>query len=287
MRVISVISTKGGVGKTTLAANLGGFVADAGLHVLLIDLDAQPTLSSYYELTQRAPGGIYELLAFNEQDLAQLVSRTVIKGLDIIVSNDTHRQLGTLLLNAPDGRLRLRNLLPAFQGHYDLLLIDTQGARSVLLEMAVLASEQSISPVTPEILAARELRRGTLQLLADIAPFRHLGIPPPPLHLLMNRVPPVSANARMIQGALHLVFQEESGVQVMPTEIPAIEAFPRAATQGLPVHRVEYRRPSGRIAPAALEIMRELTTALCPQWRDQFARVTGRQDRRHAHAEHP
>jgi chromosome partitioning related protein ParA len=287
MRVISIISTKGGVGKTTLAANLGGFVADAGLRVLLIDLDVQPTLSSYYELTQRAPGGIYELLAFNEQDLARLASRTLIDNLDIIVSNDTHRQLGTLLLNAPDGRLRLRNLLPAFQGHYDLLLIDTQGARSVLLEMAVLASEQAISPVTPEILAARELRRGTLQLLADIAPFRHLGIPPPPLHLLMNRVPPVSANARMIQGALHLVFQEESGVQVLSTEIPAIEAFPRAATQGLPVHRVEYRRPSGRIAPAALEIMRELTTALCPQWHDLFSRVTGRQDRRHAHVEHP
>jgi chromosome partitioning related protein ParA len=286
MRVISVISTKGGVGKTTLAANLGGFMADAGLRVLLIDLDAQPTLSSYYELTQRAPGGIYELLAFNEQDLAQLVSRTVIDNLDIIVSNDTHRQLGTLLLNAPDGRLRLRNLLSTFQS-YDLLLIDTQGARSVLLEMAVLASELAVSPVTPEILAARELRRGTLQLLADIAPFRHLGIPPPPLHLLMNRVPPVSANAKMIQGALHLVFQEETGAQVLSTEIPAIEAFPRAATQGLPVHRVEYRRPSGRIAPAALEIMRELTTALCPQWRDQFARVTGRQDRRHAHVEHP
>jgi cellulose biosynthesis protein BcsQ len=194
MRIISVISTKGGVGKTTLAANLGGLMADAGLRVLLIDLDAQPTLSSYYELAHRAPSGIYELLAFNEQDLAQLASHTVIDGLDIIISNDAHRQLGTLLLNAPDGRLRLRNLLPAFRD-YDLLLIDTQGARSVLLEMAVLASEQAISPVTPEILTARELRRGTLQLLADIAPFRHLGISPPPLYLLMNRVPPVSANA--------------------------------------------------------------------------------------------
>lgn len=50
-------------------ANLGGLAADAGLRVLLLDLDVQPTLSSYYELTQRAPGGIYELLAFNERDL--------------------------------------------------------------------------------------------------------------------------------------------------------------------------------------------------------------------------
>jgi hypothetical protein len=91
--------------------------------------------------------------------------------------------------------------------HYDLLLIDTQGARSVLLEMAVLASDLALSPVTPEILAARELRRGTLQLIEDIAPYRHLGIEPPPLHLLINRVHPVSSNARLIQQALRQVFQ--------------------------------------------------------------------------------
>lgn len=162
MQVISIISTKGGVGKTTIAANLGGFAADAGLRVLLIDLDMQPTLSSYYELTHRASAGIYELLAFNERDIDKLVSRTAIERLDLILSNDEHRQLNTLLLHAPDGRLRLHNLLPVFQPHYDLVLIDTQGARSVLLEMAVLASDKAISPVTPEILAARELRRGTL-----------------------------------------------------------------------------------------------------------------------------
>ncbi|CAM5215053.1 hypothetical protein CDEF62S_03014 [Castellaniella defragrans] len=50
MQVVSIISTKGGVGKTTTAANLGGLAADAGLRVLLLDLDVQPTLSSYYEL---------------------------------------------------------------------------------------------------------------------------------------------------------------------------------------------------------------------------------------------
>lgn len=150
MQVISVISTKGGVGKTSVAANLGGFIADAGLRVLLLDLDMQPTLSSYYELASRAPYGIYELLAFNERDIARLVSRTVIDRLDVILSNDEHRQLNTLLLHAPDGRLRLRHLLPVFRPHYDLVLLDTQGARSVLLEMAVLASEQAVSPVTPK-----------------------------------------------------------------------------------------------------------------------------------------
>jgi len=285
MQVISVISTKGGVGKTTIAANLGGFAADAGLRVLLLDLDMQPTLSSYYELSQRAHGGIYELLAFNERDLTQIVSRTTLKGLDVVVSNDDHRQLSTLLLHAPDGRLRLRNLLPTFEPHYDLVVIDTQGARTVLLEMALLASQQATSPVTPEILAARELRRGTLQLVEDIAPYRNLGITPPPLHLLINRVPAVSSNARLIQQTLRLIFQEQAGIQILETEIPAIEAFPRAATAGLPAHRVEWRRPSGRQAPSALEVVYRLATELYPQWHERFAHVSGQTNWRRAHVE--
>jgi len=279
MQVISIISTKGGVGKTTTAANLGGFLADMGLRVLLLDLDVQPTLSSYYELAHRAPGGIYELLAFNERRMEQLVSRTVISGLDLIVSNDHRGELNTLLLHAADGRLRLRHLLPTLTPHYDLMLIDTQGARSVLLEMAVLASDSALSPITPEILAARELRRGTLQLLEDITPYRHLGIQPPSLYLLINRVHPVSANARMIQQALRELFQEQDGIRVLDTTVPAIEAYLQAATLGLPAHRVESRKPTGRVAPAALDTLRVLATELLPQWRTQLFAISGRPQR--------
>lgn len=279
MQVLSVISTKGGVGKTTVVANLGGIIADAGLRVLLIDLDTQPTLSSYYQLTHRAPSGIYELLAFNERNLQTLISHTVIDRLDVLLSNDGHRQLNTLLLHAPDGRLRLRNLLPAFEPHYDLLLIDTQGARSVTLEMAVLASDLSVSPVTPEILSARELRRGTLQLMEDIAPFSRLGVSPPQLHLLINRMPAVSSNARLIQRTLRQLFQEQAGIQILRSEVPANEAIHRAAIKGLPVHRVESRRPTGRVAPAALDVMQGLAGELFPHWQTLFDKVTGKADR--------
>lgn len=63
MDVLSMISTKGGAGKTTVAANLGGVLADAGLRVLLLDLDSQPTLSSYYALRESQEAGSYELIA--------------------------------------------------------------------------------------------------------------------------------------------------------------------------------------------------------------------------------
>jgi chromosome partitioning related protein ParA len=274
MKVLAILSTKGGVGKTTTAANLGGFIADAGLRVLLVDLDVQPTLSSYFTLVKRAAGGIYELLAFNESRPERLISHTAIPRLDLILSNDEQGDLNSLLLHAPDGRLRLRHLRQAFEPDYDVMIVDTQGARSVLLEMAVLASDLALSPVTPEILAARELRRGTVQLIQDLAPFRHWGIETPPLKLVLNRVPTVSANARLMAQALRQIFHDEPGITVLATHVPALEVYPRASTSALPVHRLESRAPAGRVAPAAGDTLSALANELFPEWRTFFAAAT-------------
>ncbi|TYL42062.1 ParA family protein [Dickeya sp. ws52] len=167
MQVISVISTQGDVGKTTIAANPKGFVADAGLRILLLDLDMQPTQPSYYEMISHAPGGIDELLAFNRQDLGKTVSRITINRLDLLLSNDDYPHLYTLLLHAPDGRLRLHNLLlvSVFQPHYDLVVIDAQGVRTVLLELELLMWQQAISPVTPEIPTATPAEQVGIHIL--------------------------------------------------------------------------------------------------------------------------
>ncbi len=45
MKVVSIINYKGGVGKTTLTANIGAQLAWTGKKVLLIDLDPQASLT--------------------------------------------------------------------------------------------------------------------------------------------------------------------------------------------------------------------------------------------------
>ncbi|CAH0141541.1 ParA family protein [Pseudomonas sp. WS 5532] len=274
MRVISVVSTKGGVGKTTIAANLGGLLADAGLRVLLLDLDSQPTLSSYYALSQKADVGAYEFIAFNLTTPAQFISKTVITGLDLILSNDDQGRLGSLLIHAPDGRLRLRNLLSILRPHYDLLLIDTQGARSVLLEVALLASDLALSPITPEMLAARELRRGTLKLLSELEPFSHLGISPPPLRLLLNQVNANRVDSRMIINGLRESFAKVTNISVLDTVVPDRVAYLNAASLGLPAHRIETRQSRERRSSSALETMQALAIELFPEWREAISRLS-------------
>ncbi|MCH5487723.1 ParA family protein [Pseudomonas syringae] len=275
MRVVSVVSTKGGVGKTTVAANLGGLLADGGQRVLMLDLDSQPTLSSYYALSQKANAGAYELIALNLTTSTQIISRTVIEGLDLILSNDDQGRMSTLLLHAPDGRLRLRNLLDNFRRNYDLLLIDTQGARSVLLEMAILASDLALSPVTPEMLAARELQRGTLKLMSELELYRHLGIPLPSLRLLLNQVNTIRVDTRMIIRSLRQTFAETINASVLDTVVPDRVAYLNAATLSLPVHRVDSRQSGERDAPSALETMQSLAIELFPEWREAISKVNG------------
>lgn len=45
MKVVSVINYKGGVGKTSQTSNLGAELAWRGKRVLLLDLDAQASLT--------------------------------------------------------------------------------------------------------------------------------------------------------------------------------------------------------------------------------------------------
>ncbi|WHL27373.1 ParA family protein [Pseudomonas juntendi] len=270
MDVLSLISTKGGAGKTTVAANLGGVLADAGLRVLLLDLDSQPTLSSYFALGEFREGGSYELIAQRLTAHEQVISTTVIQHLDLIVSNDRAGHISTLLLHAADGRLRLRNLLPAFEDHYDVLIIDTQGARSVVVEMVILASACALCPVPPEMLAARELRRVTLGLFEELEPYRYLGVALPTVKLLLNQVNANRRDTRLIMQSLQASFRADPHVSVCNTVIPDRVAYLNAASLGLPVHRVEAFPPHGSRSPCAAEVIRALASELFPQWAKQL-----------------
>ena len=56
MPVIAVINYKGGVGKTTIAANLAAELAWRGKRILLLDLDAQAE-SDIFIYSSRPMGG--------------------------------------------------------------------------------------------------------------------------------------------------------------------------------------------------------------------------------------
>ncbi|NDL64306.1 ParA family protein [Acerihabitans arboris] len=280
MHIIPVISTKGGEGKSTQAANLAGFLADSGVKVLLIDGDyAQPTASSIFALRYEAPCGLFELL-MQSVDLThpeQIISHTAINNLDLIISNDPHEQLKTAMLHAPDGRMRLRNVLqhPLFVG-YDAIIIDSQGARSVMLELILLAATQSalavVKPVLPDV---REFLRGTVGLLEELLPLTCYGVKIPCVEILVNCMDYTLLSRETLGQLSDIIsagrYSDRAGdipIKLLNTQIYDLEIYKVGHRTGLPVHRLETRTDR-RSLPAA-QTMFELACELFPQWQARF-----------------
>lgn len=254
---ITAVSTKGGVGKTTLTANLGAILADLGQRVLLVDADLQPTLSSYYRLEHQAPLGLVDVL--ERGGTSNAISRTDI-GCDLIVSNDPEGKLPDWVLHTPDGRFRLKRILRRLTG-YDMILIDTQGAAGPLQDMAVLAADVLISPIPPDVLSAREFSRGTLAMIERLSHMEDIGFPLGNLYGLIYRLDRTIDARLTAESIRRLSYGPSQGrIQILTAVIPATVAYREAAAAGEPVHRFEPSRKGP--TPSALESMMALVREL-------------------------
>ena len=274
----TVTSTKGGVGKTTLTANLGALLADMGLRVLLIDADVQPSLSKYFPLAVAKPvAGLTEVIVRGAVS-ASCITATVYQNLDIVISDDPEGNLPHWLLNRIDRGFRLRFALqsPAVVEAYDCVLIDTQGAIGPLQDAAVLAADILVSPITPEILSAREFRDGTMELLDRLEPGGALGASLGPMKAVIYRQDR-SADARIIASGIREDFIKLKGrVAVLETVVPHAKAYKEAATLRVPVHRHERKRDGP--TPSANTVMHQLAWELIPSLEGVFADLLPRRE---------
>ena len=274
----TVTSTKGGVGKTTLTANLGALLADMGLRVLLIDADVQPSLSKYFPLAVAKPAaGLTEVIVRGTVTKS-CITATLYQNLDIVISDDPEGNLPHWLLNRIDRGFRLRFALqsPAVVEAYDCVLIDTQGAIGPLQDAAVLAADILVSPITPEILSAREFRDGTMELLDRLEPGSALGASLGPMKAVIYRQDR-SADARIIASGIREDFIKLKGrVAVLETVVPHAKAYKEAATLRVPVHRHERRRDGP--TPSAYTVMHQLAWELIPSLEGVFADLLPRRE---------
>src|SRR5215210_3348189 len=102
-RTIAISSQKGGVGKTTTAANLGVAWGDVGARVLLVDLDPQFALTRAFGVApSAAPATVFDVLR-GDKELAQAVISDVAAGVDLVAS---HRDLAKLELTLAGETMR-------------------------------------------------------------------------------------------------------------------------------------------------------------------------------------
>ncbi len=260
---IAVVATKGGAGKTTLAANLGALLADLGVSVLLVDADVQPTLSSFFPIRHEAPHGLSKLVQTGKLT-SDVVSETSIENLDIVRSDDPDGKLASWVSEQGYRWLNLRRALEGVEDEaYQCIIVDTQGAVGPLAEAASLTADRLLSPLPPETPSTREFLRGTVDMLNRLDGWRtSTGIRIAPMDVVIYRQAR-TRDARAIADDIRSKFFETGGrISVLDTVVPAAKAYTEAATLQTPVHRHEPRRNGQMLA--AGQVMHELVWELFP-----------------------
>ncbi len=154
MRTVMVYNEKGGVGKTTLSAQIGTGLAILGYKVLMIDADPQAHLT--IALKQKKRPCFYNLLVRDEIDggawnrclsivdpqLYQFPHFAAKGSLYVVPGNP---ETAGIVGNIAD-TFALYNKLEEVEDVFDYVLVDTAPTRSTLHAMLYLASDSIIIP---------------------------------------------------------------------------------------------------------------------------------------------
>lgn len=268
--VISFVSTKGGVGKTTVAANLGGLLAAFGMKVLAIDADVQPSLSKFFPVHYRSPRGLSAVVTSGGNPSADCISRTIFSNLDLIYSDTPDATLQSWLNRREDRLMIMRRAMrsPLLEP-YDVVLIDTQGAVGELQRSAAMAADFMVSPVKPDALSAGEFVTGTIGMLDHLNRLADFGesFRSGDLLALIN-AHERTVNARVLAAVLRQRFANHRRVRVLDTVVPSAAAYAAAATARVPVHDFDRRR---RFGNSAWNVMRRLAWELFPSLAQVYA----------------
>ena len=186
MEVVSVINYKGGVGKTTLTANLAAELAWRGYSVLMVDLDAQASLTfsfitpddwrDNYEQSRTIKSWFESLEHGNPIPLSSIVftpSRVTaalrgrLGSVDLIPSHlgliNVDLELATKLggANLTQAKRNFLNVhsmiaqgLEEIDGDdYDVVLIDCPPNFNIVTKTAIVASDYILVPARPDYLS--------------------------------------------------------------------------------------------------------------------------------------
>lgn len=128
MVTITFCNQKGGVSKTTSAAETASILASRGNRVLVVDMDPQGNLSDIFGVTTDGRDTMYELL----KGEASFDDVCVLRGgVAVLPSEITLAMLEPKLAGASLGReQRLAKILRKYSNEYDFTVIDCPPASS-------------------------------------------------------------------------------------------------------------------------------------------------------------
>lgn len=255
---IALINMKGGVGKSTLAANLAWAMASSPWfkRVLVIDIDPQfncsqylvgakrmesiisqghPTTWDIFEQFTAVPGRAST--SVNPRDAVVRVYSSSGGGhIDLMPSR---LELSQTLRNPTGKEQLLKQAVDQIEGDYDIVFIDCAPTESILTNSAYLIADHILVPVRPEFLSTIGLP--LLEQSLNEFGARYPRELPDVLGLVFNAISDYSPEELTSWREVHQVAQQ-SGWAIFDEEVTYSRSFPKSAREGRPIFWTSYAR---------------------------------------------
>ncbi|GAG42629.1 unnamed protein product, partial [marine sediment metagenome] len=151
-----MINQKGGVGKTTMVANLGAAIAACGHATCLIDLDPQAHLSLHFGIEAGSPAQtIYDVL-LHEAGINSALTE-VGPQLHLVPSVIDLAAAEAELVGTVGREQILRDRLTAAELPHQFVMIDCPPSLGLLTLNALAAADEVLIPLQPHFLALHGL----------------------------------------------------------------------------------------------------------------------------------
>ena len=161
-KIIAIANQKGGVGKTTTTSNLGIGLAKQGKRVLLMDADAQGslTLSLGFGEPDEIELTLATIMANTINDVEMKSDYAILKheeGVELIPGNVELSGLEVSLVNTMSRELVLRSYVESIRENYDYILIDCMPSLGMITLNAFACADSILIPVQAAYLPVKGL----------------------------------------------------------------------------------------------------------------------------------
>ena len=254
-KIIAISNQKGGTGKTTTTVNLGIGLANEGKKVLLIDYDAQGSLTQClgYPNPDELSVTISSLMEKVIREQPVLENEGILhhkEGVDFIPANIELSGMETALVNIMSRERVLKDYLATVKDNYDYVLIDCTPSLGMLTINALTAANEVIIPVQSHFLPAKGLE----QLLGTVAKVKRQINPALKINgILLTMVDGRTNLARDISRLIRNTYGNH--IKVFKTEIPLSIKAAETSAVGKSIYSYDK---NGRVADAYRNLTREV-----------------------------
>ena len=154
-KIFAIVNQKGGTGKTTTTVNLGCAIAKLGKKVLLVDFDAQASLTFYLGISHLPKGNVADVI-FGDRELTDVLVHK--EGVSILPASSDLADAELSLASYEQRTEVLKRLLEPLEKEYDYILIDCGPSLSILTVNALNVAHEVIIPLELEVLALQGLQ---------------------------------------------------------------------------------------------------------------------------------